>query len=86
MFDILIVGDSRLRNLDSFLENISPTLRFSVRVLSGAGIEEIGLYTRVFLSYQVRVGSILVMPSWKDGPTKLLNLVTIFCGTLSIIW
>lgn len=40
---ILIVGDSRIRNLESLLNNTSLNLTFTVECLPGARIERIGL-------------------------------------------
>lgn len=52
IYSILIVGDSRLRNLGGSLETTSLNLRFTVRCIPGARIEELGLHIRACLSYQ----------------------------------
>lgn len=50
-FDILIVGDSRTRNLEDKLNNTSLNLRFNVITLPGANLKAIMLKTLTLLSY-----------------------------------
>lgn len=63
---ILIVGDSRLRNLEYYLNSTSLNLNFEVKCLPGARIEEIGLRTMTSIAYNDTIDLVLLIGGIND--------------------
>lgn len=66
VYHVLIVGDSRLRNFDRFIENLSPSFKFTIRFIPGARLERLGLHARASLSYQVHYDLVLIAGGIND--------------------
>lgn len=66
VYQILIVGDSRVRNLERYIENLSPFFEFTIRCIPGARIERLGLHARASLSYQVHYDLVLIAGGIND--------------------
>lgn len=77
---ILVVGDSRIRNLGSLLNNTSLNLTFTVECLPGARIERIGLRIMTCLAYAsnfelvIFIGGINDITKVKFNPTRHATL------------
>lgn len=74
-YNVLIVGDSRLRFIEPRLNAASPRIYFTVRMLPGARLSDIALAAMTALSYADEYHLVLILGGINDL-SKLVRLPT----------